>query len=64
MLKELRFQPEMVVFWTISVGTCGMTQSFALVSTGILQEQLVADLTVFEGSLSTSILAPLKEIPS
>ena len=47
--------------WSISVGHAGgMTQSFALVSTGILQEQLVADLTVFEGSLSTSILAPLQ----
>ena len=47
--------------WTISVGHAGgMTQSFALVASGLLQEQSTADLTVFEGSLSTSILAPLQ----
>ena len=38
-----------------------IAQSFALVASGLLQEQSVADLTVFEGSLSTSILAPLQE---
>ena len=47
--------------WTIGVGHAGgVTQSFALVATGLLQEQPTADLTVFEGSLSTSILAPLQ----
>ena len=47
--------------WTISVGHAGgFAQSFALVASGLLQEQSVADLTVFEGSLSTSILAPLQ----
>lgn len=47
--------------WSISVGHAGgFSQSFALVATGLLQEQIIADLTVFEGSLSTSILAPLQ----
>ena len=47
--------------WTISVGNAGgFAQSFALVASGLLQEQSVADLAVFEGSLSTSILAPLQ----
>ncbi len=47
--------------WTITIGHAGgLTQSFALVATGLLQEETTADLTVFEGSLSTSILAPLQ----
>ena len=47
--------------WTITIGHAGgLTQSFALVATGLLQEETTADLTVFEGSLSTSVLAPLQ----
>ena len=47
--------------WTISVGHAGgNTQSFALVATGILEEDFASDLTVIEGSLSTSVLAPLQ----
>lgn len=47
--------------WTISIGhAAGMTQSYSLVATGLLQEETTADLTVFDGSLSTSILAPLQ----
>ena len=40
-------------------GGC-MSQGCSLVATGLLVEENTADLAVFEGSLSTSILAPLQ----
>ena len=47
--------------WTITIGHAGgMSQGFSLVATGLLAEENTADLAVFEGSLSTSILAPLQ----
>lgn len=47
--------------WKVTIGHAGgMPQDFSLVATGLLVEENTADLAVFEGSLSTSILAPLQ----
>ncbi len=60
-VERIRIPAGNAGLWTISIGHAGgMTQSFALVATGLLTEETTADLTVFDGSLSTSILAPLQ----
>lgn len=47
--------------WTITVGHAGgITQDFALVMTGLLHEETSSDLTVFAGSLTTSVSNPLQ----
>tara|TARA_B100000214_G_scaffold329504_1_gene269310 strand:+ start:72299 stop:77065 length:4767 start_codon:yes stop_codon:yes gene_type:complete len=47
--------------WSVRVGhSGGFTQGFALVTSGAINEMSVADLSVFEGSLSTSVENPLQ----
>ena len=47
--------------WSVKVGhSGGFTQGFALVTSGSISEISVADLSVFEGSLSSSVGNPLQ----
>lgn len=60
-VERAKFSDASAGLWTVSIGhSGGLAQSFSLVATGLLTEETTADLTVFEGSLSTSILAPLQ----